>query len=574
MLSSIFEFGIGNTAVAAVMALVVFAVTRVWRNQYLAHGLWLLVLVKLITPQLWQIPVPIGGISAFGDGSVTTADNAYVTSGAIAALDASAFSERRLATQYDSNATDASVGGPQLIGTDPATYTRSPPSWHWMLVLAWTIGFAVWLGIISWRVIRFICVVRATVPATPELLRNAESTARRLGLKRLPAVRLTKAVIAPMVWPVGCRPVVILPQQLVRELDSTQLATVIAHEFTHVRRCDHWVRYLEVAVTLLYWWNPLVWFVQRQLHLAEEACCDAEVMRLFPTDAAAYGDALLRTVEFTLSGRVPAPALASGFVTPHPLKRRVEMILSDQLVAQDRRMVRWAFSALALAIMPLSAKMVLAEDTLRTTKYDVALETNDVADDAVASETSDARSVTSAKAQRSLEERVGRIEVLLEKLLHAQRKTSKTDSKAVYGFSDKMAQPLKSRGSDASPNPASAAPANGEKVELDVQAAVGKDTAVVYMPVVNQDGETIYRIQAVTKTPMGKAGADGRHKNYYYATRSPRDMESSVQDLVDAIKKKQAAIKQLEEEIKQIRQALGPEPSPSPYRLRAPGQTR
>lgn len=49
---------ISNVAVAGALALLAFVVTRVWRNPHLAHALWLLVLMKLVTPPIVQAPVP------------------------------------------------------------------------------------------------------------------------------------------------------------------------------------------------------------------------------------------------------------------------------------------------------------------------------------------------------------------------------------------------------------------------------------------------------------------------------------------------------------------------------------
>ena len=49
---------LSNLVCAGGLALMAFSVTKVWRNPHLAHALWLLVLVKLLTPPLVEIPVP------------------------------------------------------------------------------------------------------------------------------------------------------------------------------------------------------------------------------------------------------------------------------------------------------------------------------------------------------------------------------------------------------------------------------------------------------------------------------------------------------------------------------------
>ena len=47
-----------NAVLAAALAVIVFAVTRVWRNPQFAHALWLLVLIKLVTPPVTWISLP------------------------------------------------------------------------------------------------------------------------------------------------------------------------------------------------------------------------------------------------------------------------------------------------------------------------------------------------------------------------------------------------------------------------------------------------------------------------------------------------------------------------------------
>jgi hypothetical protein len=49
---------VSNVAIAAVCAIAVYAVTRIWKNPQLAHALWVLVLLKLVTPPFVSVPLP------------------------------------------------------------------------------------------------------------------------------------------------------------------------------------------------------------------------------------------------------------------------------------------------------------------------------------------------------------------------------------------------------------------------------------------------------------------------------------------------------------------------------------
>src|SRR6516164_9520251 len=51
------DMGLSNALVAGMLVLVIGIFGRVWRRPTLLHSLWLVVLLKLITPPLWPVPV-------------------------------------------------------------------------------------------------------------------------------------------------------------------------------------------------------------------------------------------------------------------------------------------------------------------------------------------------------------------------------------------------------------------------------------------------------------------------------------------------------------------------------------
>ena len=57
-MQSLIEIGLSNIAMAAALAVVAVIVGRLVRRPALTHSLWLLVLIKLITPPLFFVPLP------------------------------------------------------------------------------------------------------------------------------------------------------------------------------------------------------------------------------------------------------------------------------------------------------------------------------------------------------------------------------------------------------------------------------------------------------------------------------------------------------------------------------------
>ena len=58
-MEAILRITLSNTLLAAVLALAAMAVSRIFRRPALSHALWLIVLLKLITPPLWNVALPL-----------------------------------------------------------------------------------------------------------------------------------------------------------------------------------------------------------------------------------------------------------------------------------------------------------------------------------------------------------------------------------------------------------------------------------------------------------------------------------------------------------------------------------
>ncbi len=197
-----------------------------------------------------------------------------------------------------------------------------------LLAAIWLCGTCGYLLLVGVRAGRFSRALRAGRLELPESLRaEAVAAAATVGLRRLPQMAMLAAPLPPFVWP-GWRPTVLLPQTLVESLGMSQRRLLLLHEFVHLRRLDHRVRWFQIGVVALFWWNPIAWGAARRLERAEEECCDAAVLRLQPDQAEGYGQTLVAVTEFLSTGKLRAPALSIGIVRTNHLKRRLTMILS------------------------------------------------------------------------------------------------------------------------------------------------------------------------------------------------------------------------------------------------------
>jgi beta-lactamase regulating signal transducer with metallopeptidase domain len=349
---ALLEIGLTNALMATGLALVAVVVSCFHRRPALTYSLWLLVLIKLVTPPLVHIPIPWEPSPA-------------ETEAAAAPTSASEMEVCLLTEPFEFVDEQAL---PELSAAIPATMEEPAPpraasttleaapwqaDWPALLAWAWLGSALVWLGMAVQRMFRFNALLAYAQPAPAHVQRQARRLAVRLGLADCPGVWLVPGRISPMLWALGGAPRLILPAGFWERLPQRQQETLLVHELAHVRRRDHWVRVFELLVTSLYWWHPVLWWARRELRQAEEECCDAWVVSVLPESARAYAIALVETVDFLSEAGAALPLGASGIGEVQDLKRRLTMIMRGS----TPRALTWggllAVAALGLVLLPV-----------------------------------------------------------------------------------------------------------------------------------------------------------------------------------------------------------------------------
>ena len=341
-MNAFWEIVASNAVVVVLLAAAVAVVGRFWKNPHGLYVLWLLVLLKFVTPPLFTVGFHLPGkpMSAVHDDPITVSAGEEARTAELDRSPLPASSEQAIAP-------DPSVDVPQV------TKQREIP---WLIVLAelWTIGFG---GIAVWqafRILRFGRLLRAAQPAPPDVLRMAAETGKQLGLRRAPAIRMLPVRVSPMIWIIGLKPQVLLPTELFKRLEPAAQSLLLAHELAHVRRKDHLVRLLQLLISTLFWWHPVVWWACRELQQLEELCCDAMVAGLVPSSKKAYATALMDTLDFLCDGFIAPPLGATAAKSSALLARRIAMMKIGAGV------VRFTFGRLVLLVLVAAIPMSLA----------------------------------------------------------------------------------------------------------------------------------------------------------------------------------------------------------------------
>jgi uncharacterized protein (TIGR03435 family) len=147
---------------------------------------------------------------------------------------------------------------------------------------------------------------------------------------------------------VGClRPVLVLPPLLLERLSPGQLAAILAHELSHVRRRDNFFAAIHMAVEAIFWFHPFVWWIGSRMFEERELACDEEVLRL-GCEPAEYVRGILMVCQHYSEAPLPCVSGVAGA----GIKRRLKTIMADNTVrplGPGRKCLLFAVAVAAIA---------------------------------------------------------------------------------------------------------------------------------------------------------------------------------------------------------------------------------
>ncbi len=397
-----------SNAVLMIPLAVIVAIIARWLNRPAAvHCLWVIVLLKLISPQFYLLPVP--GIAETTSQIFAPIQNALrlwpdpqfeVSDQPTRAQESSELlrnvqlqSEPRVASAAATNlsltasqfaASGASEVRQSLVSNHSAdsypaiavASSRVSPSIFSVrrcLVIAWGIGTLVFCCTLLYRARRFHGFVTRAPLAPMRTQSIAQSIARKYQLRTAPTIRVATGDFPPLLWVLPGSASIVLPRKFLSELDTSGVRNLLAHELAHYARGDHWIRLLESIVLAVYWWHPLAWWARRQLQHAEEQCCDAWVLWAYPKSKTEYARTLLATLDYLSGARSALPPLASGLGRTNLVQRRFEMILHHK---SPRKLSSTGFAlavTTALVVLPWSTSFVAQAQDTATGQADVVV---------------------------------------------------------------------------------------------------------------------------------------------------------------------------------------------------------
>jgi len=302
--------------------------------------LWGVVLIRLFVPL--SLPASLYAFPALEGWSISLAEQ---VDGGVSPGSSAAHEGETAPPPTEQNPVTASERG------------APPKQWLTPLLMIWAIGFL--LSLLSFLIphLRSRRSYRMSLPLDREAIRRWQQSHP---LRRAVQVRQSDVITTPLTYGL-LRPVVLLPKSIANA-DEQQLAFILTHEYTHIRRFDVLTKWLLALALCVHWFNPLVWVMYMAANRDLELSCDEAVVRASGMDhKATYALTLLQWEE-SRQGSPMVNALAQK-----PIEERIIAIMNLKKRSITAALLGGVTVAAAIAVwavLPIHASKAVADNDM------------------------------------------------------------------------------------------------------------------------------------------------------------------------------------------------------------------
>jgi bla regulator protein blaR1 len=122
------------------------------------------------------------------------------------------------------------------------------------------------------------------------------------------------------------RPTLLWPARLSDQLEDQHIEAILVHESIHVQRQDNLTAALHMLVEAIFWFHPIVWWMETRMIEERERACDEAVVQQ-GGNPETYAESLLKACRFCMES--PLPCVCG--ITGSDLNKRIVSIMTSRL---------------------------------------------------------------------------------------------------------------------------------------------------------------------------------------------------------------------------------------------------
>ena len=146
------------------------------------------------------------------------------------------------------------------------------------------------------------------------------------------------------------RPTIVLPCDMIQTATPQEIQDALLHELNHITSRDLWFSIVQRIALTIYWWNPIVRWIEQQYNLSREKLCDIAVIQR-TGNARAYATTLV-TLADRLNRFAILPNSTHRMATSFSLlEERIKSIATNKKTMKTRRTKQLTWTACMAAIL-------------------------------------------------------------------------------------------------------------------------------------------------------------------------------------------------------------------------------
>ena len=162
-------------------------------------------------------------------------------------------------------------------------------------------------------------------------------------------------------------PTIVLPSQL----SSSETKFVLLHEFEHFKHRHILIKACIEIVTAIYWWNPVIWILRKEVNQALEMQADANVIQgLSKKDGLSYLDTLIK-VSKNIHEKHNANLALSFTLKRNMVAYRVNTALKFDFKENDKKLTLFQICPLILSTVLLLSSFIFTFESYHITSLNV-----------------------------------------------------------------------------------------------------------------------------------------------------------------------------------------------------------
>lgn len=187
--------------------------------------------------------------------------------------------------------------------------------------------------------------------------------AQQMGITK--TVRLLESAVMKVPVSMGFwKPVVLIPLGMLCALPPEQVEVVLRHELAHIRRNDYLVNLFQLVAEAVFFFNPGLLWLSRQLREKREFCCDDAAL-IGTHDNQPYLQALIYFSSLSLK----APDAAMGLRGQSgQLYRRITRILAGSTAVKSTPAMVWLYTGIVAVLLFAGVYISTGKQPVRNAK--------------------------------------------------------------------------------------------------------------------------------------------------------------------------------------------------------------